>query len=45
MCQTDKLQLPQTVEMLMYTNVFIADIEASVDSTGHIQVLINNTKP
>ena len=45
MCQTDELQFPQTVEMLMYTNVFIADTGASVDSTGHLQGLINKKKP
>ena len=45
MCQTDKLQFPQIVEMFMYTNIFIADTGASVDSTGHIQILINKRKP
>ena len=31
--------------MIMNTNVFIADTEASVDSTGHMQGLINKMKP
>ena len=41
MCQTDKLQYPQMFEMLMDTNVFFADTGYSVDSTGHIQGLVN----
>ena len=45
MCQTDKLQLLQTVEMIIDTNVFISETGANVDSTGNIQGFINKTKP
>ena len=45
MCQTDKLQYPQMFEMLMDTNVFVADTGDNVDSIGNIQGLINNMKP
>ena len=33
MCQTDKIQFSQTVEMLMDPNVFISDTGVSVDIT------------
>ena len=42
MCQTDKLKLPQTAEMLMDINVFIADTRESVNITGKLQDFINN---
>ena len=45
MCQTDKLQLPQIVEMLMDPNVFIAYTGDSVYSIEHIHVLINSMRP
>ena len=45
MRQTDKLQFPQKVEILMASNVFIADTGLRVVSTVHIQILINKIKP
>ena len=45
MFQTDNLQIPQKVEILMDPNIFIADTGVSFNSTGHIQVLINDMKP
>lgn len=44
-CQTDKMQYPQTLELLMDPNVFIADTGASVDSTGHKIGLQNHQNP
>ena len=43
--QTNKLQFPQKIEMIMDTNVFIVNTVASVDSTGYIKGLINKMKP